>query len=570
MNHTSSPSNKSAWAADGIARSFFSPSTTIPSGHNSTSKLKLIPLELRREIWKYLLLNPDLGRASSIQKKDNYGAKAKYGLVPVILRVCKQFHEEGMQILYGENQFLIECVKGKWNRDVHYTALTRYCERLDGRRFNPQTQLFVNRLELMPGVKCVKHWKVLIAPLRPKMRTKLIEFCHSICHNQIKSIEVALIPWGDATRLYSDHRISVGSDSDWSEECFADSPTAENIQEVLFPLEMLRSIGKVCIREAELDEMPDFVLFNTNTEAYTSNSETFDGDISPQLKVLLPGATYLSDLIALIQGSTEIERFHDMYYTFLIYAQSFERIGEFRDCMALACYDFRGLFEENPFRGSWVCFDFYLDSHPVESAIFEASDILMRDWKGAQDIAQLKGLRSNTIKFLERQYQKIQKAADELVQFIKDQKKHGKLFDPTKLSSEFFYGDRDEAFVLLHNYAESFCRELTTATKIEICRLDGSYQKRFQLLPREIALRKCTNAYKDHNEEGFTKYFKSAVDDMDAQYIEIRNARKQLFKWDLKRPGDVAEIDVQPLKCDERIVWDEVEPDMDVAGRCCV
>ncbi|KAJ8065314.1 hypothetical protein OCU04_006005 [Sclerotinia nivalis] len=446
------------------------------------------------------------------------------------------------------------------------TALTRYCERLGRRRFHPKTQLSVNRLGLMPGVKCVKHWKVLIAPLRPKMRIKLIEFCRSICHNQIKSIEVAIIPWGDATRRCSDHQINVGSDSDWSEEWFADSPTAENIQEVLFPLEMLRSIGRVCIREAELNEMPDFVLFSTNTEAYTSNSGTFNGDISPQLKVLLPGATYQSDLVALIQGSTEIERYHDMYYTFLIYAQSFERIGEFRDHMALACCDFRALYEENPFRGSWVCFNLYLDSHPVESAMLEASEMLKRDWKGAQDIAQLKGLRSNTIKFLERQYQRIQKAADELVQFIKDQKKHGKLFDPTNSSFGFFSGDQDEAFVLLHNYAESFCRELTTVTKIEICRLNGSYQKRFQLLPREIALEKCTNAYKAHDEEGFIKYFKSAVDDMDAQYIEIRNARKQLFKWDLKRPGDVAEIDVQPLKYDERIVWDKVEPDMDVAA----
>lgn len=260
-----------------------------------------------------------------------------------------------------------------------------------------------------------------------------------------------------------------------------------------------------------------------------------------------------------MQGSTEIERYHDIYFKFLIYAQSFERIDEFRDHMALVHSDSY----ENPFHGEWALFGFPLGSHPAESALLEAARMLIRDWKGGQDIiAQLKRLRSNTIKFLERQYQKIQKAADELVQFIKYNKKHGQLFDPANSSFKFLYGDQDEAFVLLHDYAEPFSRELTMASKIKICRLNGSYQKRFDMLPIEIALRKCTDAYKAHDGEGFIKYFKIAVDDMDAQYIEIRNARKQLFKWDLKRPGDVAEIDVQPLRCDERIVWDKVEPDM--------
>ncbi|CAD6442770.1 488b8e34-dc77-411d-9ee5-eb001deabe5d-CDS [Sclerotinia trifoliorum] len=103
-----------------------------------------------------------------------------------------------MQVLYGENQFLIECVKGDWNRDVHYTALTRYIERL---RFYSKTQLSSNRLGLTPGLKCVKHWKVLIAPLRRNMRIKLIEFCRSICHNQVKSIEVAIITVRDKIDL---------------------------------------------------------------------------------------------------------------------------------------------------------------------------------------------------------------------------------------------------------------------------------------------------------------------------------------------------------------------------------
>lgn len=147
--------------------------------------------------------------------------------------------------------------------DIHFTALTRYCERVGSLGFLSDTWLSGNRLWLTPRLRCVKHWKVLIAPPRRTMRIKLMEFCHSICHYHIKSIEVVIISLGDATHPRSDHWIDVESDSgwlryDWNEKCFADSPTTENMQEVLFPLEMLRSIGRVCIREAKLNEMPDF------------------------------------------------------------------------------------------------------------------------------------------------------------------------------------------------------------------------------------------------------------------------------------------------------------------------
>lgn len=130
-----------------------------------TQELKTLPLEVRRHIWKSPLQNPDLGNASSIQKRDNYGAEVKYGLAPVILRVCKQFHEEGMQILYDENKFLIECIK-RFNTDKMYrSALTRY------RKFRSNTPYYVkNRIESARNMKSVKHWKVLVAPNREPVR----------------------------------------------------------------------------------------------------------------------------------------------------------------------------------------------------------------------------------------------------------------------------------------------------------------------------------------------------------------------------------------------------------------
>lgn len=159
---------------------------------------------------------------------------------------------------------------------------------------------------------------------------------------------------------------------------------------------------------------------------------------------------------------------------------------------------------------------------------------------GEQIIATLQAFRSNAIKFLEPQYQKIHKAANDLIEFVKEHKKHGELLDPAGLSSQSSRDKQDEALILLQNYRKSFERELTQTTELKFLKQvqnprgsdiakgngTGLTNSISLYLDREVPLQSCIYAYENQDEEGFVKHFRSAVDDMDSQYIQMRNARK--------------------------------------------
>ncbi|KAF7897191.1 hypothetical protein EAF00_005419 [Botryotinia globosa] len=487
-----------------------------PIAAGSTSTLERMPLEIRREILKYLLLNPELDTASCIHSDDGRGSKIKYELQPAVLRVCKEFHAEGVEMLYGENWFFIECVLPARDHLLHRCALTRFCEVACPERLHSSRELAINHLRTVPGVKRIRHWKILIAPMSISARNNIINLCRSICHNGIKSMKFVIAPW-DNLKYSNLSRAGPG------ESAAENETTAKIIQHVLSPLEILRQ----------------------GYDYYSWASGALWRIDTPRGRVLLPKTMYLTHLIKLLQSDSEVEHFHE----------TFERIYEFQK-------DATG---DNLYQSPYVAKTPFRGTHPVESALLKALHMQMSEEAGVQDISELKILRSNAIQFLERQYQRIQQAANDLVRFVKDQKVSGGLLGPVKPSPfESSPGAQSEGLVLLKNYAESFDRDLTTATKIAICRLNGQYETRLEVFPREIAIKKCINAYRGRDVEAFVANFRYAVDDMDIQYLAIRNARKRLFEWDLKGPGYTTEIDVDPLRCDARVAWDKVEPDMDV------
>lgn len=168
------------------------------------------------------------------------------------------------------------------------------------------------------------------------------------------TLEVAILPWGDETRQTCSGWGGLApseTDTDWEPPSYGDTfaLTAQYIQDIWSPLEILRGIGKFSIRGADPNEMSDFAIS--------------DSDISPRLEALLSDVTtYQSRLIELIQGNTEVEIFHKIYHDFLKYVQTFERIDRFRCHMALANRDMETN-KYSPFR----------NTHPVEIAIEKAT-----------------------------------------------------------------------------------------------------------------------------------------------------------------------------------------------------
>lgn len=75
--------------------------------------LETIPIEVRIEIYKYLLRNPILGEPDSIHTgfSSGYSSKIKYGLTPGVLGTCQRIYEEASLILYEQNTIFIACVE---------------------------------------------------------------------------------------------------------------------------------------------------------------------------------------------------------------------------------------------------------------------------------------------------------------------------------------------------------------------------------------------------------------------------------------------------------------------------
>lgn len=60
----------------------------------------------------------------------------------------------------------------------------------------------------------------------------------------------------------------------------------------------------------------------------------------------------------------------------------------------------------------------------------------------------------------------------------------------------------------------------------------------------------------------FVTLFRQCVDDCDAQYLEIRNARKALFDWDITPKS--SSISTEAWRCDEMVDWEVNEAPFEV------
>lgn len=254
--------------------------------------LELIPIECRKQIWECLLYNPLLGESYA---GDDY--RAAFNLSPAILRVNKQTYNEGMDILYGRNRFLVQCTPySSTCYRFAICALTRYQE-LE----NTSTAAEGNE-KIIPAAKYVQHWSIVLSATvqgPPHTGNDLALLCRNIYMASIQSIEVLIIPRG----------IESGWDS-------ADKYGDETqLALTLKPLERLRNIPRVTIRAAEFDEIPIDVMSD-------------DEELADEFTPIFPNPVDEVRLITLIQGNSDVEIIEEMYKNLLTYAQTFERIEE--------------------------------------------------------------------------------------------------------------------------------------------------------------------------------------------------------------------------------------------------
>ncbi|TEY53579.1 hypothetical protein BOTCAL_0244g00070 [Botryotinia calthae] len=418
---------------------FLSAATIPPSLQNITT-------EIRRNIFICLLVTTELGEASSIDQLERYGADAKYGLSPQILLVCRLFHEEGMEILYGLNHFIVESLPNTRLEAIdafHPFTLCSPLTRWDNQPTEdlPTHSIQKTLLHRNQAIKFVRKWRIVLSAwlYEPRSQDGLAELCRLLCELQILSggsllrvLEVCIIPKG-------------------VEDTYGYMNTNE-MREILVPLELLRNIPRVSIRTASISEIPDFV----------HGDEWLDTPLVTES--MLPTASYSRLLIHLIQGNSEVELSTKMFTSLLEYTQAFERDGEFKNAMSLSFEEVAALMptlptlSENPFLNK----EFHPKglAHTIEAGLQRARYMTEIGSGDITQTTQFKEERAIILNYLERQFCRISHASHELVDFLKLQKRKWGVFDPacTKQYNGFDMVIYTKAMVLLEDYTASFIR----------------------------------------------------------------------------------------------------------------
>ncbi|KAF7937297.1 uncharacterized protein EAE98_001611 [Botrytis deweyae] len=508
-----------------------------------------IPTEIRRNIFKHLLLNTELAEASSIDEDQRYGADLNYDLSPQVLLVCRLFHEEGKEILYGLNHFIVESLPNIHPHEVNTIHPFTLCSPLTRWDNQPTTHLPTNStqktsLHRNRGIRLVRKWRIVLSARlhQPRSQDGLVELCRLLCELQILSggtllreLDICIIPKGAEFNYgYLD---------------------AADMRENLLPLELLRNIPRVSIRTASISEIPDFVCRD-------------DWSKTPLVtKSMLPAAPYRHLLIDLIQGNSEVELSTKMFTALLKYAQAFERHFEYRQAMSLSfeevassiTREFTAL-SHNPFLSQ----EFHPKAlaHTVEAGLQKARYMTEKESGDITKTTKFKEERSVILKYLERQFCRISHASQEIVDFVKLQKRKWGIFDPacTKEYNGFDMVIYTEAMVLIENYVASFTRELDASTKMAVRVQFGLFEHRYASMSREFGLKKCLVAYSRSDPIAFRAYFQEVVVDADFQYFTILTARSKLYDWDAC--SNVPDIKVTQLGSLEawEIRWHIEEP----------
>jgi hypothetical protein len=197
--------------------------------------------------------------------------------------------------------------------------------------------------------------------------------------------------------------------------------------------------------------------------------------------------------------------------------------------------------------------------HTVEEGL-EGARAAIQD----NNVTLFKKHRAIVLNYLEEQYKRIVEAASSMVEYIKYEKREGKILDPMNEVGVFQIPTEDLAnlSLVLEDYAGAFRRSTTKETEIQMRILGKKYTSRYAFMPRELNMAQISQAFDNGDFDNILEGFRCAVDDMDTQYLEMRAARKKIFEFDiLNERGCSINVEDCTLS-DERINWAVREPEI--------
>jgi hypothetical protein len=110
--------------------------------------------------------------------------------------------------------------------------------------------------------------------------------------------------------------------------------------------------------------------------------------------------------------------------------------------------------------------------------------------------------------------------------------------------------------VLLKEYIESFKRDMPLEIKTKIRLHQHIYNKFYSSLAINSFLQNLESAFETQDYDRFAEHYISAVDHLDAEYLEIRQARKELFEGGLPELNfRGCDVDLELSCFDTKVNW---------------
>jgi hypothetical protein len=507
-----------ALASDGILPH---PSVQSSKTRSACIFFDKFPLEVRRDIYKYLLVNPMLGHSE--MENHSYGDNGQskyieYDLSPSLLLTCRQMYIEAADVLYGCNTYYLYCFP-----DIpHVWEFNPSCPILrHGDTYSTQPPFNENK-----AAAKVRHWKILVSSYSKESsisyspNPSLLEASRLMHTSRPQSADILVIPQGVEAMPGLGERY-------------------QNIHEVLRPLHLVRfPKGLFAISDASFDEIKISVHNLRLVPQYVSQIE---------------GNNSQDALVELINSNAPVEMGSEMYSRLLSYSRSFERYTPYRAEMGLRSGEFLSEYDVgpldrryyrlqlgNPFR-RWLTHDPFHYFHPVEEALH-----LARSATELEDIVEFKEKRADALEYLEPQYQRIMNTSTNIREFIQRQKRRGGVFDLSDSCNCFPACSHEEqkfchlqidpvadGLVLLEQYAASFVRDAPVEVLREIKKQQREFDSHYFHPEREELLAKMNREFEFGDNENYVELFKRAFTNMEQQRLEILHTRKELFKSDL-------------------------------------
>lgn len=279
------------------------------------------------------------------------------------------------------------------------------------------------------------------------------------------------------------------------------------IENVLYPLKMLRGVQNVIIRDATPLEWPD--IRRTGIEFRPLSADD---------------SKLVTELTYLISSNEQIELAFVMFPALLRYAQAFEKHHIFKGGRNKppSIKDPENHHEDR-------LWSKVMASDPVEIQMRVADEASLEE-----NLGNFKEARRFVIEYLEPQYQCMLSACERLSRVLS----HGLDYDRD------YIRDEEEAYGHLEQCAVAFKRDIPQKLQAQIQVMkrkygpvgNGPLEKRSRILRNLWATLRdgCTYDSYDEREpvEDFQCIFPLAVKDLGEDYCEVRRARKGLFEFD--------------------------------------